>query len=148
MLEIEFRSIFNQEKYNELKVFLDERAENLGEDNKDCYYYIFKDKLVKLVDNISQNSAKISLKLNKIGDGPAFPELELYFSQDQFKTAKTILENVMAPDKVMNGLQKRNNYKYKGCQIALKHSDAWGYHLEIEKVIESADKQNDAVFLN
>ena len=59
MFEIEFRSVFDEKKYNELKSFLETKAESSEEDDKDCYYYIFKDKLVKLVNNISKGSAKI-----------------------------------------------------------------------------------------
>lgn len=144
MLEIEFRSIFNKDKYDKLKKFLDSNAENLGEDDKDCYYYIFSNKLVKLVNNISKKSCKISLKLNKIGEGAAFPEYELYFPQDQLDTAKKILDNLVVPDKIMHGPQKRTNYHYGECEIALKHSDVWGYHAEIEKVVNSPIEQGAA----
>lgn len=44
----------------------------------------------------------------------------------------------------MHGPQKRTNYRYKNCEIALKYSDAWGYHMEIEQVIDSEDKKIEA----
>ncbi len=144
MLEIEFRSRFNLKKYNELKKYLDEHAESLGPDNKDCYFYIFPNKLLKIVDNISQNTAKISLKLNHIGDGVAFPEIEFHFSREEFNTAIKLFDALSLPVKVMHESQKRINYRHKNCEIALKHSNTWGYHLEIEQVIDSKEKQADA----
>ena len=42
----------------------------------------------------------------------------------------------------MYGPQKRINYLYQDCEIALKFSDAWGYHLEIEQVVDSLDKKS------
>lgn len=144
MFEIEFRSRFNKKKFIELKKYLDDHAENLGEDNKDCYYYIFPDKLLKLVSNTSKKTAKISLKLNRIGEGTVFPEIEFYFNPQEFDKAKKLLDALNLPAKIMHGPQERVNYRYKGCEIALKHSDTWGYHLEIEKVIETKEKQQEA----
>lgn len=144
MFEVEFRSKFDQKKFIALKEYLDTCAESLGEDNKDCYYYIFSDKLLKLVNNTSKKTAKISLKLSRIGDGAAFPEIEFYFSPQEFNTARRLFDALALPVKIMHGPQKRNNYRYKGCEIALKHSDAWGYHLEIEQVVETKEKQREA----
>ncbi len=144
MFEVEFRSKFDHKKFIALKEYLNARAENLGEDNKDCYYYIFSDKLLKLVNNISKKTAKISLKLSRIGDGAAFPEIEFYFPPQEFSTARRLFDALALPVKIMHGPQERNNYRYNGCEIALKHSDAWGYHLEIEQVVETKEKQQEA----
>jgi adenylate cyclase class IV len=141
ILEIEFRARFGKEKYDALKAYLDEHAENLGEDNKDCYYYIFSDKLLKLVNNLSQKTTKLSLKLNRIGDGAAFPEVEFYFPSEQFNNARRLLDGLGLPVKVIHGPQERINYVYKNCEVALKYSDAWGYHLEIERRVGSKKEQ-------
>ncbi|KKW48268.1 MAG: hypothetical protein UY99_C0007G0021 [Parcubacteria group bacterium GW2011_GWA1_59_11] len=142
--EIEFRSKFDQAKFGELKAFLDAHAENLGEDNKDCYYYIFEDKLLKLVNNTSKGTAKVSLKTSRIGGGAAFPETEFHFPPEEFEKARRIFDRLNLPAKVMHGPQQRVNYRYKDCEIALKWSDAWGYHLEIEQVVDSKENQPEA----
>lgn len=144
MFEVEFRSRFNLEKFNALKKYLDERAENLGPDDKDCYFYIFPDKLLKVVNNISKNNAKISLKLSRIGDGAAFSEIEFYFPSEEFEAAAKLFNALSLPVKLMHEPQTRINYRYKNCEIALKHSNTWGYHLEIEQVIDSKEKETDA----
>ena len=38
-IEIEFRSIFDENRYNELRRFLDEKAQLLGEDDKDVFFF-------------------------------------------------------------------------------------------------------------
>ena len=144
MFEVEFRSRFDSQKYEALKVYLDRHAEKLGSDNKDCYYYIFPDKLLKLVHNTSKRTAKISLKLNRIGKGAVFPEIELYFSPEDFGTARELLNKLDLPAKVMHGPQERINYKYRNCEISLKYSEAWGYHMEIEQVVDKKEKSADA----
>lgn len=144
MYEVEFRSRFDQKKFIALKEYLDTHAENLGEDNKDCYYYIFSDKLLKLVSNTSKKTAKISLKLSRIGYGAMFPELEFYFDPQEFDSARQLFDALALPVKIIHGPQQRINYRYKGCEISLKYSDAWGHHLEIEQIIDTKEKQQEA----
>ena len=144
MFEVEFRTKFEKEKYEELKKYLETHAENLGTDDKDCYYYILPDKLLKVVHNTSQNTAKISLKLNRIGEGAVFPETEIFFPPSDFEMMRHLVDNLGLPAKVMHGPQQRVNYKYRDCEIALKWSDAWGYHMEIEQMIESREGQKEA----
>jgi adenylate cyclase class IV len=144
MFEVEFRSRFNLKKFNTLKKFLDKNAENLGQDNKDCYFYIFSEKLLKLVNNISKKTAKISLKLNRIGKGSLFPERELYFNPKDFKNACSLFDAFLSPDKKMHDFQERINYRYKNCEIALKYSKIWGYHMEIEQMIDKKLKHKIA----
>jgi len=144
MFEVEFRSRFNLKKFNTLKKFLDKNAENLGQDNKDCYFYIFSDKLLKLVNNISKKTAKISLKLNRIGKGSLFPERELYFNPKDFNSACSFFDDILSPDKKMHDFQERINYSYKDCEIALKYSKIWGYHMEIEQMIDKKEKHKEA----
>jgi len=76
-IEVEFRSMFSEKKYNDIKIFLEKNAKDLSEDNKDVYFFILQDKLVKVVNNISKKNAKIVLKLNKIGKGSDFEETEI-----------------------------------------------------------------------
>lgn len=144
MFEVEFRSRFNYRKFKKVKNYLDKHAEKLGQDDKDCYFYIFPDKLLKIVNNISKKNAKISLKLNRLGKGVLFPEIEFYFPQEQFKNSIKLFNALSLPAKVIREKQKRINYKYKNCEIALKHSKSWGYHLEIEKIIDKKEKKQKA----
>jgi len=63
-IEIELRSVFDEKKHNKLKKFLDKNAEDLGEDNKDVFFFLLPDKITKAVHNVSQKTAKIVIKLN------------------------------------------------------------------------------------
>ncbi len=144
MLEVEFRAKLSKKKYDELHAFLQEHGENLGEDNKDCYYYILPDRLVKVVQNTSKKTAKVSLKLNRIGNGASFPEYEFSFDPGEFERARQLFNKLGLPGKIMHGPQERTNYAYKDCEIALKLSDAWGYHLEIEQVVPGENQQQQA----
>ncbi len=139
-IEIEYRSRFDKKEHDRLKRFLDVHAKDLGKDDKDVYFFLFPDKLLKTVNNVSRGTAKIVLKLNKIGKGSDFEEIEIPINQKDFdKAAKLFLS--LKTGEWMRSFQKRRNYLYKGVELALKWSNVWGYHLELERVInDTADR--------
>lgn len=118
-------------------------ARDFGEDNKDVYFFLLPDKLLKVVNNVSKKTAKIVLKLTKIGRGSDFEEIEVPINQSDFeKTAKMFM--ALHRGDVMHSFQKRHNYLYKGVDLALKWSELWGYHLELEVVIHDKNKKQFA----
>lgn len=141
-IEVEFRSMFNKKEYGRIKEFLENNAVDLGEDNKDVHFFIMSDKLLKVVDNVSKNNAKVVLKLNKIGKGSDFEELEIPIERKHATDFTKVFSSLDFTDNIMRSFQKRQNYLYKDVEIALKYSDVWGYHLELEIVITDAkDKE-------
>ena len=149
-IEVEFRSIFDNDKHRELAEFLGVNAESLGDDDKDVYFFIFPDKLLKVVNNVSKKTAKLVLKLTKIGQGSAFEEIEVPIEQSDVDKAVRIFTS-LGCDNVMRSYQQRHNYLYKGIELALKYSDHWGYHLELEIMIsdprdkEAAEEKINAI---
>ncbi len=137
MLEIEKRGFLTEDKHDQLIRFFLKNGVDLGQDDKEVVYYIYNDKLLKLVHNLSKKNVKISLKTNKIGEGSVFPETEIIFNEEDFLKIKFILDTVANPDKKMEGIQKRRNFKYKNCEFAIKWSKEWGFHFEIEKMIDN-----------
>ena len=140
-IEVEFRSLVSKEKLKELEIFLKGSAENLGQDNKKTYFFILPDRFLKVVNNTSQKSAKIVLKLNKMGRGCNFEEVEIPISQKDVTKSIKLFESLgIGPAHFFD--QRRHNYLYNGIEIALKKSELWGYHVELEIVI--ADQKDKA----
>lgn len=138
-IEVELRARFSERKFDALKQILDKYATNLGEDDKDTYFFILPDKLVKVVNNISQKNARIVLKLNKIGKGSDFEEIE--FGIDPHNVSKAVkLFLGLGLKEIQHSFQKRHNYRYRSVELALKYSKTWGHHLEFEMMV--ADKKD------
>jgi adenylate cyclase class IV len=123
--------------------FFVSQAKDLGEDDKDVYFFLLPAKLLKTVNNISQKSAKIVLKLNKIGQGSDFEEIEIPIKQEDFDKATRVFSELKIADS-MRSFQKRHNYLYKGVELALKWSEDWGYHLELEVVVNDLSEKENA----
>lgn len=144
MYEIEHRAVLIETAYAELAEKLAREATLLGTDDKEVSYYIFPDKLLKVVRNISKGTAKLSLKLTALGAGSSFQEFEVPFPEDSFEMMKSICEKISVPDQVISGTQKRTNYEYKGVEVALKWSEDWGYHAEFEVMISDLSEKETA----
>lgn len=144
MYEIEHRAVLIEEAYNRLAEKLASDATLLGADDKEVSYYIFPDKLLKVVRNISKGTAKLSLKLTALGAGSSFQEFEVPFPEDSFEMMKSICASISTPDQVIDGTQKRTNYEYKGVEVALKWSEDWGYHAEFEVMISDPSEKESA----
>ncbi len=142
-IEIEFRSILSKRDYLRLGKFLKLRAQDLGSDDKNVHFFIMPDKLLKVVNNISRKNAKIVLKLNKIGKGSDFEEIEIPVNPiDADKIVKMFF--FLGFNEVQESFQKRHNYKYKEVELALKYSKTWGFHLEMEIVVDAMARKTAA----
>lgn len=140
-IEIEFRALLTPEKYRELEKFLQAKGEDLGEDDKEVTYFLFPEKLLKVVKNTSKSTAKLSLKLKRLGYGADFEESEIPISPDDIEKTIKIFENLgfKHHDSAVN---QRHNYLYQGVEFALKvSSDLWQHHLEMELMVDDPADQ-------
>lgn len=139
-VEIELRALLDESKFIELNRFLKQGGEYLGEDNKDTYFFLFPDKLLKVTNNITKSTAKITLKLNKIGVGSDFKEIEIPISQNDVEKAVEAFKHLGFND-TQYSYQYRHNYKYDGVEFAVKYTQSWGFHVELEILVgENDDK--------
>jgi predicted adenylyl cyclase CyaB len=138
-IELEYRALLTKEQYSSLLNKLNKSAKDLGEDDKNVYFFIFPDKLLKVVNNVSKNTAKIVLKLNKIGLGSDFEEIEIPIEPKNVEKSVHMFKSI-GFNEVQESFQKRHNYLYKSVELAIKYSDNWGYHIELEILLDNKNK--------
>ena len=107
MIEVEQRGLLTEVEYNELRAKLQEKAKFLGDDNKYVEYWIYSDKLLKLIKNTSKKNYVLSLKLNSIGNSTAYEEYEIKLSEEDFPKLEKIISNIAKPDQIIKGNQKK-----------------------------------------
>jgi predicted adenylyl cyclase CyaB len=138
-IEVEVRAVFDESKYNDLLKYLATNAEDLGEDDKDVYFFLLPTKVTKVVNNISKGTAKIVAKLTRVGQGGNdTEEIEIFIDPKDFDSSVKLFTSLDFKE-VQRSFQKRHNYMYKGVEVALKYSESWGYHMELEIMIVSKD---------
>ncbi len=129
------RARFDEATRDRLIARLEREGSDLGRDDKQIYFYTFPDKLLKVTDNITAGTAKITLKHSKIGAGAAFPETEIGISRADVPKAVEIFA-VLGFAPLMHGAANlRHNYRFHGVEIAVKQSKAWGHHAELEVLL-------------
>lgn len=139
-IELEYRALVTESEYGKLMSFLDTNAEDLGEDDKNVFFFILPDKLLKVVDNKSHKTAKIVLKLNRIGNGSDFEEIEIPIEPNDVENSVYMFKS-LGFNEIQQSFQKRHNYIYKNVELAVKYSDNWQYHVELEILLSDASQR-------
>jgi adenylate cyclase class IV len=140
-LEIEFRARFDEATYEAVRMRLQSQGDDLGVDDKHIYFYVLPDKLLKVTENLSARTAKVVVKTTKIGEGSAFPEIELPIAAGDVPTAVRLLDVLGYEHQRHDAFNRRHNYRYGDVEVALKWSEAWGHHAEFEIVLtDDADE--------
>lgn len=141
--EIEFRCVFDEAKHKDLSTFLQEKATDLGADDKRVWFFVMPDRLLKVTHNTSKQTAKVTLKLTKIGHGSSFEEIEYSIPENDAEKAVHLFKS-LGHDYLLEPTILRHNYEYKGVEIAVKYSKSWGYHAELEILVDDLEKKDQA----
>ncbi len=135
-IEIEMRARFDEQTHERLADRLKSEGTDLGRDDKHIYFYVLQDKLLKVTDNIAAGTAKITLKDSKIGHGAAFPETEIAIAPADVPAAVRIFNSLGFEPQMHQAFNRRHNYRFRGVDIAIKWSEAWGHHAEFEVLLD------------
>ncbi|MEU3064937.1 CYTH domain-containing protein [Streptomyces subrutilus] len=135
-VEIEMRARFTKEAHDQLVVRLKSDGEYLGNDDKHIYFYVLPDQLLKVTDNTAAGTAKITLKGSKIGQGAAFAETEFEISPADVPAAVHMFNALGFETAMHQAFNFRHNFRLDGVEIAVKWSEAWGYHAEFELLLD------------
>ncbi|MFJ3214796.1 hypothetical protein ACIPLC_02560 [Kitasatospora sp. NPDC086801] len=141
-VEIEMRARFDKETHAQLMDRLRKDGEDLGDDAKHIYFYVLPEQLLKVTDNTAAGTAKITLKGSRIGQGAAFPETEFAIAREDVPAAVKVFNALGFEGAMHEAFNFRHNFRYQGVEIALKWSEAWGYHAEFEVLLD--DGASDA----
>lgn len=140
-LEVELRGVLNEKDFKRVGQCL-QIADHKEEDNKLTYFFVTEGFILKVTDEESKNKAKITVK---VGDETKniLQEYEIEIDRKSVVDSVSILR-ALGFDKVNPVNQKRINYSYKNAEIALKYTPDWGYHFEVEKIVNDIDEVDAA----
>ncbi len=144
MIEVELRGLLDRQAYDKLLSYFINNANHIKDDDKKAYYYNYADGILKVVDETSQKSAKLSLKVGDEFLGLGMDEYDVYLGST---------EDIIGCKKMLNSLgyklkstitQKRINCVYDGVEFAIKYTKDWGYHFEAEVVVGDRSEVTEA----
>lgn len=117
----------------------DQAVEDLGENDTENIFYLGDGFQLKVARLLSKNKAKLALKPRELGADFSH-EIEVHFSLEEAADAERMMDVLLAGRTKLPTAQKRHDYLLDGVEIAAKHSDDWGYHAELEVMVEEESK--------
>lgn len=139
-IEVELRGLMSEEEYNQIIIFLSQKASHTTNDSKISYFFVVPHGILKISNQPINNTAKISYKDGNVSKN-ILKEYEIPISPDDTEKVIRMFKS-LGYRNVNEVHQNRINFKYKGAEIAIKITPDFGPHFEIEMM---AKDKADAV---
>jgi len=140
-IEVEKRALISKEQYDALpSVLAGLGATDLGENNTSSIFYIIDGQQLKVQVMSSKKTAKIAWKSGGWDGSSSRKEVELPFDYKDADSAEVLVDQLLPNAKKIPTTQLRHDYKLGELSIAVKFSENWQYHVEIDKVVESKEE--------
>ncbi|EKE21492.1 MAG: hypothetical protein ACD_7C00215G0007 [uncultured bacterium] len=134
-IEIEIRSLIDEEKYKKLLKFFKKEGKFISKENQTSYYFSGEN---DLRIQKSDKYAKIWLKKGMMHDD-AREEIEIKLNLKDFENANRLFESLGFKKEII-WIRKRNIFSWKNIKVMLDNTKGYGYILELEKMSDLADK--------
>lgn len=140
--EYEERAFLTEDQFVLVKETLDAMALSKKADNKTSYFFVLSDKNLSIAS--SPSKSVIKYKGGQLGLGNGFEELEIPIPHESVADSIRLFTTLLNI-KPQFSEQFRINYDLgNDIEVALKYTQTWGFHLEIEKTyIHSASLEDE-----
>jgi|GEM_PF-1378791 len=140
-IEVEMRGLLNKKQFFVLKKKIETECLFFEEDNKISYFFIVTGFVLKVNNETSKDSGVVILKIGH-ETGNIFEEVYFKFNNNFVDDMIKIFKS-LGFEKINKVPQIRYNYLLKnGIQLSLKYTPDFGYHFEIESIVNSSKKIN------
>jgi adenylate cyclase class IV len=129
-IEVELRGLLASDEHDRLIERLTREGADFEVDDKDTYFFNFPAGILKVCDESSKDSGKISLKLGDEAHG-ALDETEIQISREDAPRAIHLLSKLGYGDP-HHVPQKRTNYFLGSATLSVKYTPEFGHHFELE----------------
>ena len=138
-IEVEKKAIVEEADLERVKnILLDMGAEDLGENNTESYFYLHDDYQLKVQIRLSKGDAKIAWKSGGFNGAASREEIELPFPVESGESAHLLMDRLLPDAKKVRTTQQRHDLKLGDIEIALKWSDQWKFHIELDTNVDSS----------
>jgi len=132
--EYEERAFLTEDQFLSVKEQLEQLATSRQIDNKTSYFFVLPDVNVSIAS--SAKKTVIKYKGGQLGLGNGFEEIEIPIASTSLNDAVKMLTTLLKVEPMLSE-QFRINYQLPGdIEVALKYTQTWGFHMEVEKTYE------------
>lgn len=140
-IEVEKKALLSEEAYQQLpEQILALGGQDAGNQDTDSIFYVTDGAQVKLQATPASGKAKLAWKSGDYDDGAAARrEIEVQLAPSEFEAAEQFIDALLTGVKKVPTTQKRHNYELDGVAIAVKYSEHWGYHVELDQEVPTEE---------
>ncbi|MHA7820260.1 MAG: CYTH domain-containing protein [Erythrobacter sp.] len=135
-LEVEVRGFLDSEGYANTKSRLQDLGLTGTPDNRITTFFMVDGATLKVTNMVDLTSCKIAYKSGDIARSEFQNEIEIGIDPADFDSVVQMFQSLGFTD-IQETKQQRINYEIDSCSLALKWSEDWGYHFEVDKVVSS-----------
>lgn len=145
-IEVEKRGLLSKKQFEQLPtIILSLGGIDLGKNDTESIFYLLVNMQVKIQHSTSRNTAKIAWKSGGVDGSPKREEIEVNISVQDYANAEQLMQKLLPDTQRFLTAQKRHDFILHDVQIAVKHSNDWGYHVELERLVDSETKAKDTL---
>ncbi len=141
-IEVEIRSFISKDRYLELLEYFNKNGKLVSEDSQETHYF---DSEQDLRIQKSNNYSKVWLKKGKLHDDYR-EEIEVKINKEDFNKLQCLF---LALNYSVNikWFRTRHTFNWNNISVMLDYTKGYGYIIELEKLSDESDKQNDLKIL-
>lgn len=141
-IEVELRTFLTEEKYKELLNFFYANGTFIATEKQETHYLNTNEDL-----RIQKNDffSKVWLKKGKIHD-EHIEEIEVHFQKEDFAKVERIFSSIGLTPKI-KWFRTRNTFLWEGISVCIDDTKGYGYILELEKMSNQENKEQDLLML-
>jgi len=142
--EYEERAFLDENDFLKVKAQLDGISLKISSDNKVSYFFVLPDKNVSIA--VSPYKTVVKYKGGQLGNGGnGFEEHEFAIKPDELPESIDLFTSLLNLEPLKSE-QFRINYILPGSiEVALKYTQTWGFHIEVEKLYKADDSEKNEV---
>lgn len=140
--EYEERAFLDDKSFARIKQYLDNHSTQSTLDNKQSFFFVLPDVNVSIA--ASEKETKVKYKGGQLGRGNGFEEIEFIIQHDSLQDAIKLFSSFLSI-KPQESYQFRINYTLdNSIEVALKYSEMWGFHMEVERIYVAKNEPRKA----
>ena len=133
MHEHELRAFLTEDQHDSAAHQLAEIGDDLGQDDKASYFFVLSGLNLSVVK--TDRDARIKLKGGVVGSDTSpveYPEVVLADAESAERAVQLL--SALTGVTPQQSYQVRHNYRVGLVEVALKYTEAWGFHAELERL--------------
>ena len=140
IIEVEKRGTLERAQWEQLHdVILSLGGEDMGPNDTRTDFYLAKGSQVKVQHALSKKTAKMAWKSGGNNGASAREEIEVHIPVQDLSAARLLMCKLLPDAQHFATRQERHDYRIGEVNIAVKRSDGWGYHVELEVLVRNKE---------